>query len=132
MIVSHCTNPPTLQTLLTTYMARTNKQGIASKKAQQAKQAKRTKGFKRFEYPKRSLSIDEAKELGVVGTQTNPKGNVFHRFLRGRKICRETRLRSDTDGYRMVVLPSGGTDYVEAPQSWWVRKRIMKSQKYKK
>jgi len=113
-------------------MARTNKQGIASKKAQQAKQAKRGKGLKRFEYPKRSLSIEEAKELGVVGTQVNPKGNTFHWFLRGRKICWETRLRSDTDGYRVVVLPSGGTDYVEAGSSGWVRKRIMKSQKYKK
>jgi len=78
-------------------MARTNKQGIASKKAQQAKQAKRGKGLKRFEYPKRSLSIEEAKELGVVGTQINPKGNQFHWFLRGRKICWETRMRIDTD-----------------------------------
>jgi hypothetical protein len=47
-------------------MARTNKQGIASKKAQQAKQGKLTKGQKRFEYPKRALSTDEGKELGVM------------------------------------------------------------------
>ena len=98
-------------------MARTNKRGIAAKKAQVAKQAKRTKGLKKFDYPKRALSIEEAKELGVVGSQVNPKGNQFHRFLRGRKICRETRLRTDTDGYRLVVLPSGGTDYVQSPQS---------------
>jgi hypothetical protein len=44
-------------------MARTNKQGIAAKKAQQAKQAKRSKGFKRFEYPKRNLGLQEAKDL---------------------------------------------------------------------
>ena len=43
--------------------SRTNKQGIAAKKAQQAKQAKRLKGLKRFEYPKRNLDLQEAKDL---------------------------------------------------------------------
>lgn len=46
--------------------SRTNKQGIAKKKAQQQKQANRTKGARRFEYPKRKLTLEEAKELGVV------------------------------------------------------------------
>jgi len=53
--------------------SRTNKQGIAKKKSQQAKQAARTKGAKRFEYPKRKLTLEEAKELGIVGGKTNSK-----------------------------------------------------------
>ena len=47
--------------------SRTNKQGIAKKKAQQAKQASRIRGAKRFDYPKRKLELEEAKELGIVG-----------------------------------------------------------------
>lgn len=43
--------------------SRTNKQGIAKKKAQQAKQASRIRGAKRFDYPKRKLELDAAKEL---------------------------------------------------------------------
>ncbi len=113
-------------------MARTNKQGIASKKAQQAKQAKNTKGQKRFEYPKRTLSVDEGKELGVMWVQTNPKGVSYHWFLGGRKICYETRMRIDPDGYRFVRLPSGGSDYVSVGMSGWARKKVMKSLKYKK
>ncbi len=47
-------------------MARTNKRGIAAKKAQIQKQASRTKGLQRFTYPKRKLSLEDAKEAGVV------------------------------------------------------------------
>jgi len=47
-------------------MARTNKRGIAAKKAQVKKQAARTKGMSRFTYPKRKLSLEDAKEAGVV------------------------------------------------------------------
>jgi len=43
--------------------SRTNKQGIAKKKAQQAKQASRVRGSRRFDYPKRKLELEEAKEL---------------------------------------------------------------------
>ena len=53
--------------------SRTNKQGIAKKKSQQQKQATRLRGSKRFEYPKRKLTIEEGKELGVIGVNTNPK-----------------------------------------------------------
>jgi hypothetical protein len=113
-------------------MARTNKQGIAAKKAQQAKQGKRSKGLKRFEYPKRALSVDEGKELGVIGVQTNPKGASYHWFLGGRKICYETKMRIDPDGYRFVRLPSGGSDYVSVGMSWWARKKAIKSMKFKK
>ena len=63
-------------------MARTNKRGIAQKKAKQEKAASRLKGGKRFEYPKRKLELDSAKDLNVVGVQTNPKGNTYHWFLR--------------------------------------------------
>lgn len=88
-------------------MARTNKRGIAAKKAQIKKQASLTKGQQRFTYPKRKLSLEDAKEAGVVGSQTNPAGHNYNRFLKGRKVCRETRLRVDPDGYRYTKTPSG-------------------------
>lgn len=97
--------------------SRTNKQGIAKKKSQQQRQATRLRGCKKFEYPKRKLTMDEAKELGVVGVYNNPKGREYNRFLRGRKICRETRLRTDPDGYRYIRTPSGGSEMVDAPMS---------------
>lgn len=107
-------------------MARTNKQGIAAKKAQQAKQAKRSKGFKRFEYPKRNLGLQEAKDLWVIGVSVNPKGREYHWFMKGRRVCRETRLKMDPDGYRQIILPSGNADFVEVMQSGWVRSKIIK------
>lgn len=110
-------------------MSRTNKQGIAAKKSQQAKQAKRSKGLKRFEYPKRNLGLQEAKDLWVIWVQTNPKWREYHRFLKGRRVCRETRLKIDPDGYRLVVLPSGSIDFVEIMQSWWVRSKMIKGLK---
>ena len=112
--------------------SRTNKQGIAKKKAQQQKQATRLKGAKRFDYPKRKLDLNEGKEWAIVGIMTNPKGNDYHRFLRGRKICRETKLRVDPDGYRYVKTPSGGSDMVFAPTSGRTRVKLRKSMKVKK
>jgi hypothetical protein len=107
--------------------SRTNKQGIAKKKSQQQKQASRLRGSKRFEYPKRKLTMEEAKDLGVVGVVKNPKGRDYTRFLRGRKICRETRLRTDPDGYRFIRTPSGGTEVVDAPQSGRTRGKLRKA-----
>ena len=108
-------------------MARTNKQGIAAKKAQLAKQASRTKGQKKREYPNRKVSLDEAKEFGFIGSQANPKGNSYHWFLRWRKICWETRMRTDPDGRRYVKLPSGGSDFVQVHLSGWGRRKLMKT-----
>jgi len=105
-------------------MARTNKRGIAAKKAQIKKQANRTKWLQRFTYPKRKLSLEEAKEAGVVGAETNPAGHTYNRFLRGRKVCRETRLRVDPDGWRYTKRPSGGSLFVEVPISGWLRKKM--------
>ncbi len=108
-------------------MARTNKRGIAAKKAVQAKQASRLKGGRRFEYPKRKLELEEAKELGVIGVVTNPKGAEYNRFLRGRKICRETKLRTDPDGYRFIRTPSGWSEVVTAVMSGWIIKKLRKA-----
>ena len=108
-------------------MARTNKRGIAAKKAQIQKQAGRMKGLQRFTYPKRKLTLEDAKEMGVVGTQTNPKGHTFNWFLKGRKVCWETRLRVDPDGWRFVRTPSGGSDFVEVPVGGWLRKKLAKT-----
>lgn len=115
-------------TIFVVFMAsRTNKRGIAANKAQKQKQAGRFKGTKRFEYPKRKLGLQEAKEFGVIGAETNPAGRTYNRFLKGRKICRETRLRVDPDGYRYIKTPSGGSDFVEVPIGGWLRKKLMKS-----
>jgi len=107
--------------------SRTNKKWIAAKKAQLAKQASRLKGQKRFEYPTRQISLEMAKELGVVWVKTNPKGRDYHRFLRGRKICWETRMRMDTEGFRLVKLPSGWLDFRESMLSWRSRKKLMRN-----
>ena len=109
--------------------SRTNKGGIAKKKAQLEKQAARTKGQARFSYPKRKLSIEEGKEWGAIGVQTNPKGHTYHWFLRGRKICVETRMRVDPDGRRFVKKPSGASDFVQVHLSGWGRRKMMKTLK---
>jgi len=107
--------------------SRTNKQGIAKKKAQQAKQANRTKGARRFDYPKRKLTLEEAKDLGVVGVMKNPKGHDYNRFIRGRKVCRETKIRIDPDGYRYIKTPAGGSEFVQAPVSGRTRVKLNKT-----
>ena len=108
-------------------MARTNKRWIAAKKAVQQKQAQKFKGLRRFEYPKRKLEIESAKELGIVWVHKNPKGWEYTRFLRGRKVCRETRLRVDPDGYRFIRTPSGWSEMVQVAVSGWLRNKIKKS-----
>lgn len=112
--------------------SRTNKQWIAKKKAQLQKQASRSKGTRRFEYPKRRLDINDWQTRWAVGVMTNPKWNTYHRFLRGRKVCRETRLRIDPDGYRFIKTPSWGSEMVYVPASGWTRVRLRKMLSVKK
>ena len=112
--------------------SRTNKQWIAKKKAQQAKQASRIRGSRRFDYPKRKLELEEAKELGVVWVYTNPKWSTYNWFLRGRKVCWETRLRVDPDGYRFIKTPSWGSEMVYVPANGWTRGRLRKMLTIKK
>ncbi len=107
--------------------SRTNKQGIAKKKAQQQKQASRLKGAKRFDYPRRKLDLEEAKMLWVVGEWVNPRWATYNWFLRGRKVCWETRMRLDPDGYRYIRTPSGGSEMVSVSASGWVRTKLKKS-----
>lgn len=108
-------------------MARTNKQWIAAKKAQLSKQANRLKWQKRFDYPKRKLSLEDGKDFWAIAAKQNPVWKTYHRFLRWRKICRETRMRIDPDGYRLVKMPSGWLEFVQAPTSWYTRKKLMKN-----
>ncbi len=108
-------------------MSRTNKQWIAKKKAQQQKQAARIRWVRRFDYPKRKLSLEEGKELWAIGVYTNPKWWEYHWFIRGRKICWETRLRVDPDGFRYIRTPSGGSEMVSAPISGRVRTRMRRN-----
>lgn len=112
--------------------ARTNKKGIAAKKAQLHKQASRMKWGKRFEYPKRKLWLEEAKQLWVVWWKTNPKWRDYHRFLKWRKLCWETRLTIDSDWYRLVKYPSWWLEFVEVTLSWWLRKKIVKTVRSRK
>lgn len=112
--------------------SRTNKQGIAKKKSQQQKQAARLKGSKRFEYPKRKLDIEEAKDLGIVWIYTNPRWATYSWFLRWRKICRETRLRTDPDGYRYIRTPSGWSEMVSVALSGWTRTKLKRNTSMKK
>ena len=107
--------------------ARTNKKWIAAKKQQLQKQAWRMKWEKKFNYPKRKLSLEQAKELSVVWAKENPAGNTYNRFLKWRKICWETRLKVDPDGYSLTKLPSWWLTFVEVPVSWWLRKKIVKN-----
>lgn len=107
--------------------SRTNKQWIAKKKAQQSKQANRLKGMKRFEYPKRKLTLEEAKDLWAVWIRINPKWREYNRFLRWRKICRETRLRMDPDGYRYIRTPAWWSEMVEVWVSWRSRNKLRKN-----
>ena len=106
--------------------SRTNKRGIAAKKVQLQKQATRLKGSKRFDYPKRKIELESATEYNAVGLKTNPKGHSYHRFLKGRKVCRETRVRVDPDGYRYNMTPSGASQFVQVPVSGWLRKKLIK------
>ena len=108
-------------------MARTNKKWIAAKKKQLQKQASRTKWARKFNYHKRKVSLDEAKNLWFVWAKTNPKWNTFHRFLKWRKICWETNLPIDSDWYALTKLPSGWLEFVERPIWWWLRKKLAKS-----
>jgi len=108
-------------------MARTNKRGIAAKKAQLQKQAKRTLWTKKFSYPKRKLDLEDAKEIWIVGVVKNPKWHDYHWFLRGRKVCWETRLRVDPDWYRFIRTPSGWSEIVSVAISWWIRNKLMKN-----
>lgn len=108
---------------------RTNKQGIAKKKALQAKQASRLRGAKRFDYPKRNLELQFAMEQGIVHEVKNPKGSTYHWYVRGRKICWETKLRTDPDGYRYIRTPSGGMNVVQAPYSGYIRRKLSKARR---
>ena len=108
-------------------MARTNKKWIAAKKKQLQKQASRTKWSRRFNYPKRKVNLDEAKSIWFIWAKTNPKWNTYNRFLKWRKICWETRTKVDSDGFRLIKLPSWWLDFVEVPVSWWLRKKLAKN-----
>ena len=108
-------------------MARTNKRWIAAKKAVQQKQAKKFKWLRRFEYPKRKLDIENAKEMWIIWVYKNPKWWEYNRFIKWRKVCRETRLRVDPDGYRYIRTPSWWSEMVQVPVSWWLRHKIKKS-----
>ncbi len=93
---------------------RTDKQWIRQRRQQLKKQKKkiRSKWEKRFKYPKRKLSLEKAKSLGIVGAKKNPAGNTYHWYLKWRKVCWETGIRVDPNGYRLFKPPSGsGYDF---------------------
>lgn len=102
-------------------MARTDKQGIRKKKQQQS-----SGGVIRFSNPKIKISLQEAKELGIVIPMINPSGRTFHWFVRGRKDCFETKMKRDLDGYRFYKNQSEWL-CCKIPMPNWARRRIRKS-----
>lgn len=102
-------------------MARTDKQGIRKNKLKQA-----SSKTLRFSNPQVKISLQEAKELGIVIPIENPKGRTFHWFVRGRKDCFETKMKWDLDGYRFY---KNQTEWLccEIPMPNWARRRVRKS-----
>jgi hypothetical protein len=64
------------------------------------------------------------RRFGVVGVVKNPLGHEYHWFLKGRKICWETGVRVDPDGFRMVKPPAGGMEVVEIVPSGRLRRKL--------
>lgn len=102
-------------------MARTDKQWIRKKKQQQS-----SSWISRFSNPQIKISLQEAKELGIVVPQVNPLGRTFHWFVRGRKDCFETKMKWDLDGYRFY---KNQTEWLccEIPMPNRARRRIRKT-----
>ena len=73
-----------------------------------------------------NLETNDGKDWGAIGVMTNPKWNTYHWFLRGRKVCWETRLRVDPDGYRFIKTPSWGSEMVYVPANGRTRGRLRK------
>jgi len=73
--------------------------------------------------------LEQGKEMGFIVAKENPDGHIYHWFFAGRKVCWETRLRVDPDGYRYIRTPSGGSQMVQIPVSGWVRKQMAKANK---
>ena len=101
-------------------MARTDKQGIRKKKQQQS-----SSGAMRFSNPRINISLNDAKEIGIVIPQENPSGRTFHWFVRGRKDCFETKMKWDRDGYRFYKHKDVWM-CCQIPMPNWARRRLRK------
>jgi len=95
--------------------SRTNKVGILKKRKQLQK-------LKILKWPSRTanknLSDSEKLEKGLIFDMENPKNNKFSRDKSWRKvICKQTWLREDTDGYRLLFKPNSSE--LEYRFSWF-------------
>jgi len=84
--------------------SRTNKIGILKKR----KQLQKIKILKwNWRSINKNLSDSEKLEKDLIFDMQNPKSNKFSRDKSWRKvICKQTWLREDTDGYRLLFKPN--------------------------
>ncbi len=82
-------------------MTRTNKRGIAKSKQMQSKKGKKQKADDMQSYYKKiaSQKIEDLKLNGLAKEVVNPLGRAYFWFTRWRKVCLNTKLKFDPDGF---------------------------------
>ncbi len=107
--------------------SRTNKQGIANKKKQQAKMKKLKKNTT-IKLNAKNLSSKEKLERWLIKEIENPKWHKYSRDLAWRKtMCIYTGLREDPDGYRLVGKPNSSEhDFVLVGITSSLRRKLNK------
>ena len=82
-------------------MTRTNKRGIAKSKQQQSKKGKKQKcddmqgHFKKIA----SMKLDDLKLNWLAKEVVNPLWRAYFWFTKWRKVCLDTKLKFDPDGF---------------------------------
>ncbi len=109
-------------------MARTNKMWILKKK-QQLEKIKLIKSWWKRYLKNRWLSEEEKLEKWLIFDLENPNSNKFSRDKSGRKvICKQTWLREDMDGYRLVFKAnSSDVDFMYSGINSRLRRKLKKS-----
>ena len=105
--------------------SRTNKQGIAKKKAQLQK-LKMLKVWAKRRLKNKNLSEEEKIEKWFIFEMINPKWKKFSRDKSWRKvICLQTWMREDEDGYRLLFKPnSSELEYVYSGLNARLRRKL--------
>ncbi len=108
-------------------MVRTNKIWILKKKKQLEKIKLIKSWWKRY-LKNKWFSEEEKLEKWLIFDLENPNLNKFSRDKSGRKVvCKQTWLREDLDGYRLVFLAnSSETKFVYSGINSRLRRKIKK------
>ena len=109
-------------------MARTNKMWILKKK-QQLEKIKLLKSWWKRYLKNKNLSEEEKLEKWLIFDLENLAGHKFTRDKSGRKvICKQTWLREDLDGYRLVFKAnSSEVEFVYSGVNSRLRRKIKKA-----